>query len=653
MIIYCDRLCFRTCALVIRLCWRELLSQSESINVQILDSLPHHGFTSLLRFIMQCLGFHVEEAEFFAGHLRTRDGQAVYLAAGNMSNDLAFRAAERILTQSRFLTQLNRKWGRNTIFKHISSSLKMSAVKISQHLTVADALGYVAEDKKLGLIIQRRIAFDQDLVSALSPSIKLYFYRSWSNKSLKEIRASAMLLLFFVKLREIKWIIEALIKGKADVQELPNPSEPSIPSLLVLQEDDLSFDRSYRTQPHWLFPKDGKPHFQTIVLQTRSEDRQVLDNKDLREQGVVFLSKKEKFLLSWKFWSTHPIRQRLRLDFLKCIFTSIFGSSVETVLLFDVAWLLYNANALAAICERNNVKAFMTCENYMGEASAMQLIASALNITTLSYQYSNMGKLGPLMLTTSDIMITFSPLFHQRWVQSRIQPETFIDMGYVYDTSFDYVRVRACDHRRRLADAGAQFIICYFDESVQTDKYGLISREDHCAEILALLKLVCDDPCIGLVIKTQFKWNSPQNFKEIASVQTKARATGRYIELLSGTLRNIVFPSEAALSSDIVISHIVGATAALEAAMTETRCILLNPYVMKGANDTLYEKADIVYPSLPAALKAIYSFRNGEKEHRNLGNWSSIIDHFDPFRDGQAGHRLRKLLDQLVFKANS
>jgi hypothetical protein len=286
----------------------------------------------------------------------------------------------------------------------------------------------------------------------------------------------------------------------------------------------------------------------------------------------------------------------------------------------------------------------------MSQTDAIQLIAPTLDITTLSYQYSNMGKVGPLMMTTADVMLTFAPLYHQRWTQDNIRPCEFVDMGYVYDTSFEYVRGRARDHRRRLTDAGAQFIICYFDESVQTDKYGLTSQDDHCAEILILLRLVLDDPSIGLVIKTQFLRNSPQNFDKIAGSLEAANATGRYIELAYGTNRNIIFPAEAALSADIAIDHAVGATAALEAALVGVRCILLNPYGMRGDNDILYKQADIVYPSLASALEAIHSFRKGTPGHEKLGDWVPIIDKFDPFRDGRAGHRLRHLLEQVVLR---
>lgn len=613
---------------------------------------------------MRRLGFHVMEAEFFAGHLRTPHGQLLRTKVRRVSIDLAIRAAERTLVRSKLLIRLNQNWGRNTIFKDIARSLEIPALQVALHFMVAEALGHVVGDKKVFLIVQRRFAFDPDLLRALTPGLKVYFYRSWlgqwggatslfpgSFESLKQRRASVLLLLLFEKLCDIKWSLEALIGRRSNLQDPFNAAEARSPSLLVLQEDDLSLDRSYRTQPHWLFPEDGKPPFRTIVLQRGSLDRLPVNTEALKEQGIISISQRELHLLSRRrFWSSHPVRKRLRKDLWKCVITSVFGSSVEVGAVFEVARLLYTADVLAAFCERSHVKAFMTCENYMVEADAMVLIAPSLGITTLSYQYGNTGKVGPLMMTTADIMLTFSPLYHKRWIHGRIRPGTFADIGYLYDTSFEFVRRRACDHRRRLTKAGAQFVICYFDESVLHGKYSLIGVQDHCAEILALLQLVLEDPSVGVVVKTQFRFNSPQNFDEITAALAAAKATERYLELVYGTHRNIVFPAEAAFSVDIAIGHSVGATAPLEAALAGVRSILLNPYEMRGDNDTLYSQADIVYPSMGAALKAIRDFRLGVTSRAGLGDWSPIIGQFDPFRDGRAGHRLRNLLERVVLR---
>ena len=222
----------------------------------------------------------------------------------------------------------------------------------------------------------------------------------------------------------------------------------------------------------------------------------------------------------------------------------------------------------------------MSCENYMVEADAMQIIAKALDITTLSYQYANVGKVAPIMMSCADVMLTFAPLYHQRWTRDSVRPGSFADIGYLYDTSFKFVRRRARGHRRRLTKAGAQFVICYFDESVLHGKYGLIGEQDHCAEILALLQLVIEDPSVGVVVKTQFRFNSPQNFDEIAGALAAAEATGIQGATVLAVYRittrtqdtdiathSIIAPNSVIVASQVsIVATTVGAMDAIAAA---------------------------------------------------------------------------------------
>ena len=645
MVIYCDCLNAHVCVKLIQLYWRGLFLQRTIIKVQVLDPLSGKWRSLFLKYIMQRLGFRIEEARFFAGHLRKPDGEVIYSAAANVSKELAFKVSESILLRSKCLEQLNRKWGRNTILKHIASSLQMPVMKIAMQFMAADTLSKKETDNTAFLIVKRYAAFDSDLLRVHAPNLQVLFYRTLFNASLKRNRLSVLILLFYRKLREMKWLFESFIRRESNIRSHLKTSEPS---LLVLQEDDLSLDRSYRTQPHWLFAEDGKPPFQTIVLKTGSVARLSVDAEVLKSLGISPISEKDLYLLSRQFRHSNPVHHLILKDIWKCVITSFWGSSVEIETLFEITMLLYNANLLATFCERYNVKAFMTCENYMEHADAMILIASSLNIFTLSYQYSNMSKAGPIMMTTADLMLTFSPLYHHRWTYNGIGPGKFADIGYLYDTSFKYVRSRAYERKRALEKAGAQFVICYFDENVQTDKYGLVSEDDHYSEILMLMKLVLDDPSVGLIIKTQFQWNSPTKYTGLTSTRAAVNATGRYVELSYGIHRNIVFPAEAALSADISIGHSIGATAPLEAALSGARCILLNPYGIKNDNDILYAKSNIVYPSITSALSAINSFRSGNRDCANLGGWSPIIDQFDSFRDERASYRLRNFLEEAV-----
>lgn len=107
------------------------------------------------------------------------------------------------------------------------------------------------------------------------------------------------------------------------------------------------------------------------------------------------------------------------------------------------------------------------------------------------------------------------------------------------------------------------------------------------------------------------------------------------------------------MASDISLGHMVGATAALEAALAGCRSLIIDSYGQIRHRRDLYDRADVVYPSVDAALLAIDSFKAGAPETARLGDWTPILAEFDPFRDGHAPDRLRALIERLVSETKS
>mgnify|MGYP004285010917 CR=1 FL=1 len=153
-----------------------------------------------------------------------------------------------------------------------------------------------------------------------------------------------------------------------------------------------------------------------------------------------------------------------------------------------------------------------------------------------------------------------------------------------------------------------------------------MNEEDHYQELLPLIKLGNRDETIAVITKSQFQMNSPSELFKNDEMLLQAIQSGRWVELCYGKHRNIFFPAEAAMASDIVIGHVVGATAGLEAVLAGSRCILLNPYNLQGANIEIFKQADIIYKNMDSALCAISFFRQGKPEYHNLGDCCSIID---------------------------
>jgi len=637
MIIYIDRLTAASCRRATDLKGR--LGQDSLVDLRVLDPLP--SGRSARRLIARLgRGFTVEEAPFIAGRLRMPDGQPVYIFARRRANDVAILQAAEIVRLSPFLTRLNREWGRNTILLHLARHLGNDAAQWLLRRHVAEALFRQSGQREAFVILEEPDVILPFLYEDAATGLRFEHYRPSAARSLRR-RVYPWLWLIRQRYRKLRWRLENLQVSEATRFDRGDDN----PALLLLQEDDLLPDRSYRTQPHWLEPENPPLPFRTFILQPEWNEMTPACAAMAPGSGIRNLP-----LRTWSLFKgtkqAQPLRKSLHREKRTCLARSFVGAGNEGLALFPLVRLLDTAADLAAFCSEKGVRAFMTCENYFTAADAMQIIAEPLKIRTLSYQYSNMSRVGPPMMTTADTMVTFSPLYHERWTRPDIAPKQFLDAGYLYDGAFKRLRERAGRHRQSLMDAGARFILCFFDENAFRGKYELVLREDLLEEIHTLLTLIVDDPAWGLVIKSQFQRHSPIRFPELAELRAAAESTGRYLELAHGTVRNIVFPAEAALVSDVALGHAVGATAALESALSGTRTILLNPYGMKTENDRYYEQADIVYSSLDSALAAIREYRAGKPERARLGDWSAVLHEFDPFRDGGAARRLRSFLEE-------
>ena len=101
---------------------------------------------------------------------------------------------------------------------------------------------------------------------------------------------------------------------------------------------------------------------------------------------------------------------------------------------------------------------------------------------------------------------------------------------------------------------------------------------------------------------------------------------------MHGTTRQVMHGTtchaEAALSSDVSISHKFGATAGLEAAVAGVRTVLLDTHSVKTKFDDVYSQADIEYDSMSSLIKAILKYKDGDLNYQALGDWSEILHFF-------------------------
>lgn len=618
--------------------WR-LIRLRELKKVTVLDAI--RPSQRLLRWLLSRRGIEVAEAEFFAGHLRTAEGESIRRASRRDSGQIALAAAREIVRKDTRLGSLNRHYGRNTICLFVAKQLHLHVEYWIFRSRAAQALSV---HERPVVWLKKPARFDEKLLVEKLPGIDHVFYATmgiaWLGLCTEWLLDVA---------RDVK-LTGGCARGTPDIQSQATGKH----GVLALQEDQIRFEPDLRGQPHWLDRNASAEPFNTYILKILGPHFSTPEAESRLSRIGVTVVHPFGFCAAIRTTRHNGVLERVRSDRRKVCLT-VFGARSYAAKYFrvKVTFFLRHAELMGALALSLNIRVFLNCEAYYSFADAMLLVAPQLGIRTISYQYSNVGFMSTIMMSTSDKFLAFSGMFKAPFASGDISPKEFLPIGYPYDGIAPLVREKACRHRERLDNAGARFVVCYFDESVQHDRWGLVSKEDHLGELHTLARAILADPAFGVVIKSQFVFNTPSKLYTEDGLIQKAVATGRFLELAEGFHRNDIFPTEAALASDLCIGHKYGATAALEAAVAGVRSVMLDSCGAISLWDEIYAQADIEYDTMDSLMEEIGRFRRGEAGHQALGDWSAILHHFDPYRDGRAVLRLRKVIEDAVLSPGS
>lgn len=595
----------------------------------------------LWRWLLRNNGIQVVEADFFAGHLKNADGEGVWLSGRRLAGKLSLQAAKDIVQSERFLRRLNEAYGRNTLILFFAKLLHLHIEYWTLRAMVARSLR-VNEDAEVWL--KKPIKFDEKILREALPDISLRFYPSTPFGF-----TGLALDLIFDLARDMKLTVVNRLR-----RPFSRPTQRQTASILTLQSDHIRLDRSLRRQLHWVNTDQPSDSMDTYVVEfvDKKYSEAGAENR-LSQMGVTLLPLSD-LGSAIHAMKGNKILQHIRRD-RHATYRAVLHlrGYANKFFLLRAAFLLRQAELMGAMALWLNAKVFLNGEPSYSLSDAMQLVAPDLGVTTIAYQYSNMGFVSPLMMSTADTFLLFSDMYRSLYEVEDISPQAFLSTGYLFDGIANIVRDKARKHRKILTDAGAKFIICYFDESVQNDRWGMVCQNDHLDELHALARNLLADPEMGVVVKSQFTRNSPSQLYPADELIQAAKATGRYLELIEGThSRNDIYPTEAALVADLCIGHKFGATASLEAAIAGVRSVLIDFYGMSTLLDAMYSQAQIEYKTIESLLDAVGRFRAGDADQQAIGDWAPILHHFDPHRDGQAADRLRAVIKQAMVRVS-
>lgn len=266
----------------------------------------------------------------------------------------------------------------------------------------------------------------------------------------------------------------------------------------------------------------------------------------------------------------------------------------------------------------------------------------------VGYQYSTFMYSGQLAVPIcQDVYFAFGPYYTQMLREGSSVIRTIAYSGYITDLTFPLVRQNAAAHREALRRAGADFIVCLFDENSTDEPYGYISNRTSARIYRSFLQALLDDPTLGLILKPKLQRTLLKRIPEIRPLLENAISTGRCLLLGDDDLVvSRIQPTEAAQAADVTVGPLIGGTTVLESYLSGVKSVYLDTERLYTQPEYRWEHP-VVFNDPDEVLAAIRRYRRQPDAYPNFGNLSVGADRI-PYRDGKAAIRLSGYLSDLI-----
>ncbi len=280
---------------------------------------------------------------------------------------------------------------------------------------------------------------------------------------------------------------------------------------------------------------------------------------------------------------------------------------------------------------------------------ARHLALSAQGGISASYQVSNWPIPNIVLGSHADVMFLFGPYYKDKLLRSGSKNRSIVISGYFSDSAFQPAKSLAAKMRKQLADHGATFVVCYFDENSSDDRMSLIPNSRSALVYRKLLEWVMSDKTAGLICSPKRPKTLFTRLPEIAQLVDAAQATGRCL-FLDGDYCAANYPTEAAQASDVVVSLLIGGTTSLESLLSGTRILYLDLEGLYSYPEYQWGRNSIVFDDVDRLLSVISTMQNHEESfnHDRNEHLTATLQLKDPFRDGKSSERMSEYLRLLL-----
>jgi len=231
-----------------------------------------------------------------------------------------------------------------------------------------------------------------------------------------------------------------------------------------------------------------------------------------------------------------------------------------------------------------------------------------------------------------------------------------IDRGLVYLSCGCCHPIRRAVHaarseseglRRRMAEHGAEFIICFFDENFN----GMWMQPDPMKTVefyAELFRLVLDNPKVGLICKPKVMNLILQRLESIRPLLDRAMGTGRVHIFLDDTGCRSQYAATAAASADLCIGNLFGGTAVLEGVLIGKPGILVNWEKRNPPVPGVDLEGKVTFESTSALIQALRDEIAHPGSMEGFGDWSPWMSSLADYDDDLGPERIGTVLGWLL-----
>jgi len=339
-----------------------------------------------------------------------------------------------------------------------------------------------------------------------------------------------------------------------------------------------------------------------------------------------------------------------------CVNSRYVARSADTLPVRESRWVnsqISSYNKLRsywnALFSKHNVKVFCTWlrydEQHCAITDALRDCGGAMAVYPRAYTPH------PSPLTTAAVDICFSYSMLHADVERRSQSKIpyHVATGFIGDHRFSLLQPEADCVRGMLRRNGASRILALFDENSTNDSRWHTGNEFMRVNYLFLLEKVLEKPWLGLVIKPKVPGDLRHRLGDVARILDDAISTGRCHVYEDGDYTASYPPAVAALAADVAVhAHLCAGTAGVEAALTGVPTLLVDregwpasPLYKLGVGRVVFNDWDTVW-------KACCEHWSSPDGISGFGDWTSVLDSIDPFRDGRAAERMGTYIEWLI-----